>query len=74
MRKRTPIQEIAQLRRLRRRDGHRLALRQQPHEAALLEPLGVETASLAVPPEHLDQVAALAPEHEQLAGEEGSRP
>ena len=45
------------------------SLRDRPREAALLQPLGEQAEALAVPVQNLDQVAAPAAEHEQVARE-----
>ena len=59
-----PFEQIAEL---RRRDRHRAVSRRRPDEAAALQPLGEQAHALAVVPEHLDQTAATAAEHEQMA-------
>jgi hypothetical protein len=48
---------------------HSAILRLRPNEAALLKPLGEQAQTLSVPAQHLDQIAALAAEHEQLSAE-----
>ena len=60
-----PFQHVAKL---RRRDRHRIADSRRPYELAVLQPLGVERHAVAIMPENLQQIAALAPEHEQIAG------
>src|SRR5215468_12281282 len=59
-----PFQEIPEL---RRRDRHRPVRRRRPDEPAMLQSLGEKTHALAVVPQHLDQVAAPAAEHDQVA-------
>ena len=56
-------------RQLGRGDHHLAVFRRGPHEAAFLQPLGEQTEALAVPPQHLQQIAATATEHEQMAAE-----
>jgi hypothetical protein len=43
-------------------------LRRRPHEAAAVHPLGKQAQALAIIPEELDQIAALAAEGEQRVG------
>src|SRR5262245_43899468 len=67
-----PVDALEQISQLRRRDRHRaigsLARScRRPDEAAALQPLGEQAHALAVVPQHLDQAAAPAAEHEQLA-------
>src|SRR5690606_8357244 len=65
----TPIDAFEQHRQLRRCQMHDTVLRARPDEAAALQALVEKTQPLAVPPQHLDPVAAPAAEHEQLTGE-----
>ena len=65
----TPIDPVEHVGELRRRDRDAAALHGGPNEAAALQPLGIEREPQSVVPEDLDQVAALAPKHEEVAGE-----
>src|SRR5215216_191232 len=62
-----PIDPFEKIAELRRRDRHRPVRRRGPDEAATLKPLGKQAHPLAVVPQHLDQSAAPAAEHEQMA-------
>src|ERR1700704_6477603 len=62
-----PIDPFEQIAELRRSDRHRFIPGKWPDEAAALQPLGVKAHPLAVVPQHLDQSAAPAAEHEQMA-------
>jgi hypothetical protein len=63
-----PVDPFEQIAELSGRDHHHALLRQRPHEASLLEALGVERGAQPVVPEYLDQLAALAPEDVKIAG------
>ena len=64
--RRPPVDPLQQHRQLRRRHRHLAPGRRRPHEAATLQTLGKQARTLAVPPDHLDQVAPASPEHEQM--------
>ena len=59
---------IEQIAELRSRDRHRAIGWRWPQEAATVQTLDIKAGSLAVVPDHLDQVAAPAPEDEQVPG------
>ncbi len=62
----TPINAFEQIAQLPRRQAHWLALRYGPDEPSALQLLGKQTRPLAVMPDQLDQIPALAPEHKHL--------
>src|SRR5215475_5479486 len=61
-----PIDAFQQIAKLRRRDRYRPVSRRWPDEAATFQSLRKQAHTLAVMPQHLDQPAALAAEHEQM--------
>src|SRR5512144_2997713 len=67
--RRPPVDPLEQHRQLRRAQRHRALPGLRPDEPAPLQPLGEQAETLAVPIQHLDQVAALAAEDEQMPGE-----
>src|SRR5258708_28568825 len=62
-----PVDALQQVTELCCRDRHRLTLGARPHEAPSLQPLGQQAHPLAIVPKDLQQPAALAAEHEQVA-------
>src|SRR5262245_26865206 len=61
-----PIDAFQQIAKLRRRDRYRPVSRRWPDEAATFQSLRKQAHTLAVMPQHLDQPAAPAAEHEQM--------
>ena len=55
-------------RQLRGRQRDRSVRRLRPDEPSPLQPLGEQTQPVTVPPQQLDQIAALAAKHEHLTG------
>src|SRR5580704_1892792 len=64
--RRTPVDAFEQIAELCRCDRHRAVRRRWPDETAAFQPLGEQAQALAVVPQHLDQSAATAAEHEQM--------
>src|SRR5512133_843607 len=67
--RRSPVDPLQQHRELRRAQRHRPLARLRPDEPAPLQPLAEQAETLAVPVQHLDQVAAPAAKDEQMPGE-----
>src|SRR5947207_6769279 len=68
----TPVDAFQQISQLRRRDRHRpiravARNRRWPDKTTAFEPFCEQAHALAVVPKHLDQAAAAAAEHEQMA-------
>ena len=63
-----PVNAFQQHRKLRRSEAHLAGLRHRPYEAAAIHPLGKQAQALAVVPQQLDQIAALAAKGKQGAG------
>src|SRR5215470_9855385 len=61
-----PIDAFQQIAELRRRDRHHTIRWRRPEEAASFQPLGEQAHPLPIMPEHFDQSAAPAAEHEQM--------
>src|SRR3546814_10001121 len=64
-----PVDPLDQHRQLRRRHHHLAVGRRRPYEPSLFQPLGEQAEALAVPPQYLEEIAAPAAEHEQMARE-----
>src|ERR1700736_2458223 len=64
---RAPVNAFKQHRQLRRRQRYGSRRRHRPDEASLFQTLGEQTQTLAIPPQQLNQIAALAPESKQRA-------
>src|SRR3546814_14607570 len=64
-----PVEPLDQHRQLRRRHHHLAVGRRRPYEPSLLQPLGEQAEALAVPPQYLEEIAAPAAEHAQMARE-----
>src|SRR5215467_6730839 len=62
-----PVDAFEQIAKLRRRGRHHTIGRRWPEEASPFQPLREQAHPLAVMPEHLDQSAAPATEHEQMS-------
>src|SRR5260364_132425 len=62
-----PVDAFTQIAELGRRYRHRSVHSLWPDEAAALQPLREQAHALAVVPQHLDQAAAAAAEHKQMA-------
>src|SRR3546814_4635219 len=62
-----PVDAFEQHRKLRRGEAHLAGLGDRPDETAAVHALREEAQALAVIPEQLDQIAALAAEREQRA-------
>ena len=62
-----PVDAFEHVAELRRRDHYRAVRRLWPDEAATLQPLGIERHAEVIMPENLDQLAALAAEHIEIA-------
>ena len=67
-----PVDPYEQISQLRRRDRHPPILTltwngRWPDEAATFQPLGEQAHSLPIVPQHLEQAAPTAAEHEQMA-------
>src|SRR5271165_6650737 len=65
----TPINAFQQHRQLRSRQRHRAITGLRPHEATPLQPLGIQAHPIAIPPQHLDQIAAPATEDKHVSRE-----
>ena len=61
-----PVDAFEQVAKLRRCDRHHAVSRRRPDEAASLQTFGEQAHALAVMPQHLDQSATPAAEHEQM--------
>ena len=66
-----PFEQHAELRRC---DRHLAIGRRRPHEAAFLQPLGEQTETLAIPPQHLQQIAAATAKDKEVTAERGPAP
>src|SRR5215469_13577611 len=64
-----PIDALQQHRQLRWRQRNRAAHRLWPHKTSSLQPLGEQAQTVAVIPEHFDQIAAPPTKHEHLSRE-----
>ena len=64
----TPVNAFQKHRQLRTRQRHGSALSLRPYEAATLQALLEKAKAIAIEPEQLDHVAALAAEDENMAG------
>src|ERR1700721_4584683 len=65
----SPVDAFEQHRELRAAQRDHSFVRLRPYEAAPFETFGEQAESVAVPPEQLDQIAALAAENENVARE-----
>src|SRR5271155_1142071 len=65
----TPIDSRKQITELSRRDRHRSVGRTRPQEAATFQSLHEQTGSLAVMPDHLQQIASAATKAKQLTAQ-----
>src|SRR5262249_3215787 len=63
----SPVDPSEHIRHLRRRDRHRAGRRRGPDEPSALQTLGIERHAETIVPENLDQLAALAAEHVEVA-------
>ena len=61
-----PVDPFQQHRQLRRRQRNRSARRLRPGESSALQPLREQAQPVAVPPQQLDQIAALPAKHKHL--------
>src|SRR3569832_257598 len=68
-----PVDALQQVAKLGWGDRHHTNNRQRPQEAAALQPLGVERHAQSVVPKYLDQLAAFAAEHIEVAAVRVSR-
>src|ERR1700679_907867 len=63
----SPVDPFQQHRELCTAQRNRAFVRLRPDETPAFQTLGEETQTVAVPPQHLDQIAAFAAENEDMA-------
>src|SRR6266545_2143050 len=62
-----PVDPVEHISQLRRRDSNHAIDRGRPNEAALLQPFGVQRHAETIMPDDLDQIAAPASKHKEIA-------
>ncbi len=66
--RRSPVDPFQQHRQLRRADRQLAIRNRRPDKAPALKALGEQARALAVPPDHLDQIAATTAKDKQMTG------
>src|SRR5215510_3518267 len=64
----SPVNAFQQHRQLRSRQRYTAALSLRPDKAAAFQSLRKQTQTVAIPPQHLDQIATTTTKHEDMAG------